>query len=56
MLFLKLFIAALIFIAVILSVLVIAFNVYRSIAKDDGIRPIDYTDFDDPYIYEDEWL
>lgn len=56
MLFLKIFIAILIFVAIIISAIIVAYNSYLSIIKNDGVRPIDYSDFDDPDIYEDEWL
>ena len=56
MLFLKLFIAALIFIAIIIGAIIVTYNAYLSIIKNDLVRPIDYSDFDDPDIHEDEWL
>jgi hypothetical protein len=56
MLFLKLFIAALIFIAIIIGAIIVTYNAYLSIIKNDYVRPLDYSDFDDPDIHEDEWL
>lgn len=56
MLFLKIFIAILIFVAIIISAIIVTYNAYLSIIKDGYTQPLDYSDFDDPDIHEDEWL